>query len=153
MKNYLNSSVRMLSLLVGVFIFGITWLLLSLFSVSQSGAWAVMAAVAAAVACAVFLALSVRARLRRYAGIEKSIPEQVLLAASASVSTRQHSRNGFLYLTADVLYGFFRDREPYTQIAINRFRVRRVKTLSPLSFEISMDAAYTFEVVCSETEN
>lgn len=149
MKEYVNPAVRMLSTLVGAVAALLCLLILSAVDVTMPWAWSLMLGAGITTITAVVLALVLVNHDQRYKDIPTQIGEPIRLTVNANVTVDDVSRNGYLYLTDNRLFCFFRDREPYTKMAFERhFPVCMV---SPLTLEISV-SNHTFEIVCAECE-
>jgi hypothetical protein len=126
MTKYINSAVRLISLLTGAAICGILTLILALCRVLHPWAWGLIAGAVSALLCCLILVLLLRHEERKLFVARSRVKGEVNCFLFAAVRSGPMVRRGYVFLTAERLYIFLWEKRPRleTQLLKKDFTVR-----------------------------
>ena len=150
MKFDIRDSLRRLVVIIGLAVWAICYMILSLLGSAKADGWSLILSGTAMAIAYLFLSFTVRFHHNgRYRDIPQTIGASILLVVNAYVTAEKYSRNGFLYLTSERLICHFRDTQPYTQMAFHKNDNLKIVLSNPIRMLIS-DPRHTFEIVSTE---
>ena len=136
MTRYINRIVTTFTVVLGSAITLLVWIVLSLCRVPRSFVWALLIGASVAVVAYLWMVLRVALEARRYKSIDREWEAAAYFVSAVQVTVEQLSRSGRLYLLADRLLIYFRDREPHTRIAFSPASVSALTLDSSVSMTV-----------------
>ena len=83
---------------------------------------------------------------KRYVGIELYIDENILLKENIYFAFYGRMRNGYFYLTDNIIYLHSRYKKPYLEAHIYKTEISGIEVINDLVLNIYIDGNYIYEI-------
>ncbi len=121
---YINTAVRVISMIVGGIVFGLVAFVLYVCSVYHAWAWGMLAGASSAIVVAVILAFVNYREMMKFEEAYTRVEGTVLEFSLATLCNFGRGRRVYFFLTAETIRLFLWDKKPYLESTLNRDEVK-----------------------------
>ncbi len=151
MKQYFNSSVYIVSTVIGLISYIISLLILGLFEANSL--YALLIAAIVTLISSIALPLSFYLEDSRYKDADDFVEGNILLKTNVNIKFGNVTRNGYFYLTDDSIFLISRDKKPYICHKIEKSIVEGIKVFSYVYFCILINDREKIDIATPKCED